>query len=538
MHSANFTDVCSNEELRAELEQLRLQVAELQSKEAELVQVKEKLLASENLLHSILNNSPNLIEIKDLKGRRILANRLFEQISQLAPELDRQTLEVETPSSYETQYYYENELHSYLETKFPLFDSHGALYGLAMIATNVTQLKKAEESLRKKEDQLRQSQKMEALGRLTGGIAHDFNNLLTAIIGYAELTALRLSEDDPTRQDIEQIRNQAERAATLVRQLLAFSRQQILQPQVFNLNEIVQSMENLLQRLIGEDIEFSTRLDPQAEPVQVDQSQFEQVIINLAVNARDAMPDGGKLVLQTQNIELSEEYARQKNITRNCVLFSISDTGCGIPENIRTHIFEPFFTTKAAEQGTGLGLSIVYGIVQQSGGNIEVYSEPGKGTTFKIYLPQVSTKSRELKPTMLKPELPRGSETVLVVEDDTVIRSLVTRVLERHGYKVLEAAGVRQAVRICQTYSKPINLLITDVIMPEASGPKLARQLQELRPSLAVLYMSGYTNGIIAYHGVTDAEVSFLQKPFTPDALLYKVAQLLSGLSDWLPIGN
>jgi len=387
---------------------------------------------------------------------------------------------------------------------------------------------------REKAEQLRQSQKMEAVGKLAGGIAHDFNNLLTAINGYSELTMRQLQPEDPLRRNVEEIKKAGDRAAGLTRQLLAFSRKQVLQPKVFDLNTVVAEMEKMLHRLIGEDIELKTVLDANLGSIKADPGQIEQVMMNLAVNARDAMPQGGKLTIETANVSLDEEYAAHHVAVKSgsYVVLSVSDNGSGMDEETQARIFEPFYTTKEQGKGTGLGLSTVYGIVKQSGGSIWVYSEIGQGTTFKIYLPRAASGAPEYQRS---PELQislRGTETILMAEDDDRVRSLVGKVLGGYGYRIIEAANGAAALSICENNDgEPIHLLLTDVIMPEMSGRDLADRFNLLRPDSKVLYMSGYTDEAIVHHGVLDADASFIQKPFTPDSLARKVREIL-GLTE------
>ncbi|HEV8482638.1 MAG TPA: response regulator [Blastocatellia bacterium] len=380
------------------------------------------------------------------------------------------------------------------------------------------------------EEQLRQSQKMEAIGQLAGGIAHDFNNLLTAITGYSDLTLRRLQAEDPLRSNIEEIKKAGERAAGLTRQLLAFSRKQVLQPKVFDLNSVVSELEKMLQRLIGEDIELRTVLDIEPGRVKADPGQIEQVIMNLAVNARDAMPNGGKLTIEAKNIHLTEEYTHQHIAVDPgpYVMLAVSDTGTGMDEKTQARIFEPFFTSKEAGKGTGLGLSTVYGIVKQSEGDIRVYSEVGRGTTFKVYLPRVDESAQEYKRTTEVEENLHGTESILLAEDEDIVRRLARQVLEMFGYKVIEAANGGAALLICERQQEPIHLLITDVIMPEMSGPELTDRLIRLRPEMKVLYMSGYTDSAVIHQGVIDEGTNFIQKPFTPSALARKVREVLN----------
>ena len=382
---------------------------------------------------------------------------------------------------------------------------------------------------RRLQQQLVQSQKMEAVGRLAGGIAHDFNNLLTVITSYSDLLLQDLGGEDPKREDVEQVRKAAEGAAALTRQLLAFSRQQVLAPRVVSLSVVVQGVEKMLRRVIGEDVDLVTALDLNVGSVKADVGQLEQVLMNLAVNARDAMPTGGKLTIETANVEHDPDYAREREaaLLRRFVMLAVSDTGIGMDEATKARIFEPFFTTKEPGKGTGLGLATVYGIVQQSGGFIWVYSEPGHGTTFKIYLPQVEAPLEGRAVGAAPGDLPRGTETILLVEDAAAVRAVTRQVLERQGYTVLEAAHGAAALQTAAGHPGPIHLLLTDVVMPVLSGRQLADQLARLRPDAKVLYASGYTDDAVVRHGVLEAGISYLQKPFTADSLARKVREVL-----------
>ncbi len=381
------------------------------------------------------------------------------------------------------------------------------------------------------EAQLRQSQKMEAVGRLAGGVAHDFNNLLTVITGYSDLLLEELSDDNRLRRAADEIHKAADRAASLTCQLLAFSRRQVLEPKVLHLNQVVSNIDKMLRRLIGEDIDLLTVLEPQLGRVKGDRGQIEQVIMNLALNARDAMPHGGKLTIETANVELDEAYTCSHIAVQPgpYVMLAVSDTGCGMDEETQAHLFEPFFTTKEPGQGTGLGLATVYGIVKQSGGNIWVYSEPERGTTFKIYLPRVEEAVEDAATGEPARHPPSGSETVLLVEDEQSVRQLVGEALRRNGYTVLEASNGAEAIRVCEGHQGPIQLLVTDVVMPEMGGRALAQRLASLRPEMKVLYMSGYTNNAIVHHGVLDPGTAFLQKPFRPADVARKVREVLEG---------
>ncbi|MDI6764701.1 MAG: PAS domain S-box protein [Thermodesulfobacteriota bacterium] len=379
------------------------------------------------------------------------------------------------------------------------------------------------------EEQLHQSQKMEAIGKLAGGIAHDFNNLLTVIKGYSQLSLLDLKEDDPLKGNIEEIQSATDRASNLTRQILAFSRRQVMEMGVFDLDSLLKDLDKMLRRLIGEDIEIVSVMADDLGRVKADPGQIEQVIMNLGVNARDAMPGGGKLTIETANVELDEEYARKHVAVTpgRYVMLSVSDTGVGMTPEVKEKIFEPFFTTKERGKGTGLGLSTVYGIVKQSGGNIWVYSEPGRGTTFKIYLPRVDEPLDEVKKEVVEGELPRGNETIIVVEDEEEVRRLAVEILRRQGYKVLEASQGLDAFHICEEHECPIHLLLTDVVMPRMSGRELADRAAEIYPEIKVLYMSGYTDNAIVRHGVLEKGMNFIQKPFTMNGLVRKVREVL-----------
>jgi two-component system, cell cycle sensor histidine kinase and response regulator CckA len=379
------------------------------------------------------------------------------------------------------------------------------------------------------EQQLRQSQKMEAIGRLAGGVAHDFNNLLTIINGYGEILLGALRPEDPMWELVAEIRQAGMRGASLTRQLLAFSRQQVVAPQVLDLNSVVADVDKMLRRLIGEDIVLTTRMDPALGSVKADPGQIEQVLLNLAVNARDAMPKGGRLTIETANMELDENCpdARPEIRPGRYVLLAVSDTGCGMDEATKAHLFEPFFTTKGLGKGTGLGLATVYGIVKQASGCIYIYSEPGRGATFKIYLPHIdeAVPSRRSSPGMSR--IPGGTETILLVEDEDAVRALTRHVLQKSGYKVLEARHGGEALRLCGRHREPIHLLLTDVVMPEMGGRELADCLTSLRPEMKVLYLSGYTDDAVVRHGILTADAAFLQKPFSVETLTHKVRDVL-----------
>src|SRR3954454_8857976 len=399
--------------------------------------------------------------------------------------------------------------------------SDPAVAGIVVNARDITER-------RKLEDQLRQAQKLEAVGQLAGGVAHDFNNLLTAILGYCHLMLDDAGDSDPLRQDLLEIQAAGERAAALTRQLLAFSRRQMLQPQVLDINAVVAQLQKLLRRLISEDVELVTHLAPDLLPVTVDPASVEQILVILAVNARDAMPSGGRLTIETANVDLDETYALT-HVTMapgRYVMLAVSDSGEGMDAATRARVFEPFFTTKEQGKGSGLGLATVYGMVKQSGGYIWVYSEPGHGTTFKVYLPHAEQR------TVTQPEHPgrrrtdeaHGWETVLLVEDEDAVRALAREVLRRHGYVVLEARHGVDALRLAERHTDDIHLMITDVVMPHMSGRELAERLCSARPMMKVLFMSGYTDHAVMNRALTPGS-SFLQKPFTPETFARKVRQ-------------
>jgi CheY-like chemotaxis protein len=379
------------------------------------------------------------------------------------------------------------------------------------------------------EEQLRQSQKMEAIGALAGSVAHDFNNLLSVIIGYSDILLSGLRQADPMYVEIEQIARAGKRANDLTRQLLAFSRQQVLEPRVVNLNEAISGVFKMLRRLVGEDVELTLLLAQELGSVFVDPGQIEQVLLNLVLNARDAMPQGGKLTIETADVDLDRSYTAEHIEVQpgRYVMLTVSDTGVGIDRATQARIFEPFFTTKEKGKGTGLGLSTVFGIVKQSGGQIWVYSEPGEGATFKVYFPRVDARADPLEPAALRPASLRGSETVLLVEDDEQVRNLAIAILRKHVYHVLEAATGGEALLTCEQYQGTIHVLLTDVVMPPMSGRQLWERLSPLRPAMKVLFMSGYTDDAIVHHGVLSSELAFVQKPLMPGTLLMKLRGVL-----------
>jgi len=385
---------------------------------------------------------------------------------------------------------------------------------------------------RRLEKQLRLSQRMEAIGRLAGGVAHDFNNLLTVISGSCLQLLGALEPSDPRRSLVEEIQQAGDRAALLTRQLLAFGRRQVLAPRLMDLNEVVRNAETILRRLLGEDIDLLMVLSPEAVLVQIDPGQVEQVLLNLAVNARDAMPGGGKLTIETASVDLDELYASAHPplSAGSYIMLAVSDTGCGISAEIQAHIFEPFFTTKSAGKGTGLGLAMVYGIVKQSGGYIWVYSEVGHGTSFKVYLPRAGQDGLPWPTEEIAPigaTASPGREMVLVVEDEDAVRCLVGRTLAAGGYRHLEARNGEEALEVCANSGETVHLLLTDVIMPRMGGPELAKRLRVRYPELRTLFVSGYADEAVVRHGILESSISFLQKPFAPDVLLRRIREVL-----------
>ena len=410
-----------------------------------------------------------------------------------------------------------------VEYRFYPIRSDGEVIGQLMVFVDIT-------DRLHRDEQFRQSQKMEALGQLAGGVAHDFNNLLIIITGYSELLLNTLGPGDPSRKALEEIRKAGERSASLTRQLMAFSRKQVLASKILDLNGVVRDTESLLQRIIGEDITLVSALHARLDPVKADAGQMEQVLLNLVINAKDAMPEGGEITIETENVELGCDCAGLHRDLRpgSYVRLSVKDSGKGMQPEVLKRIFEPFYTTKLPGKGTGLGLAVVHGAVAQSGGCIVVESQPGLGTAFRIYLPRAD--AYPLADGVLPglEDSPRGTETVLVVEDEASVRALLGTVLQESGYTVLEAGGVDEAIRVSSGYQGPIHLLITDVVMPDKDGRKLAEKLLTQFPKLKVLYLSGYTDDSVIRHGIHQEKVHFLQKPFSPSVLAHKVREILS----------
>ena len=514
--------------------------------------MEEALRQSEERYRRLFENANDIIYTQDLAGNFTSINKVAEAVtgysleevrkmnfSQLFSSADVEKMHMMTQrklsrktekTSYEVTFRAKDGSAIHLEVSTRLILEKGEAVGVQGIARDITERKRAEEALRISQAQLQQSQKLEAIGQLAGGVAHDLNNLLTAIAGYSDLSLRLLDKEHPVRRYLQEIKKASDRATSLTRQLLAFSRRQILEPKVVDLNLVVTEMSEMLRRLIGEDIELATSLKSDLGRVKADPGQVEQIIMNLIVNSRDAMALGGKITIETSNVTLDDGYSLQHVPMQpgDYVMLAVTDTGCGIDKETQTHIFEPFFTTKEVGKGTGLGLSTVYGIVTQSGGYIWVYSEVGKGTCFKIYLPRLGD---QLKPEKRSSELRHaqldGQKTILLVEDEAIVRHITRLILESNGYRVLEADGGEEALRLCHDYFREIDLMITDVIMPGMSGRVLAERIADLCPALPVLYMSGYTDDAIVRHGLLGDMLEFIQKPFTPEGLALKVRSVL-----------
>jgi two-component system cell cycle sensor histidine kinase/response regulator CckA len=508
------------------------------------IEAEEALRESREYYNQIINRISDPIFVKDRDHRFVLVNdalcafvgkrreellgkNLFESMPrELAVSLSKQEDGVFKTGHENISEDILSDLHGDLHNimaKKSLFVQKSGNKQIIGVLRDITEYKRLE-------SQLLQAQKMEAIGALAGGVAHDFNNLLNVINGYSELLLDAFSEEDPGHADLEQIKEAGQRAAALTSQLLAFSRKQILQPEILDLNEVVENISTMLRRLIREDIELVLIPQPGLGMVHADPGQIQQVVMNLSVNARDAMPQGGKLTIETANVVFDKDYVVKHPAAKvgSYVMLAVSDNGAGMSEETQAHLFEPFFTTKERGKGTGLGLSTVYGIVKQSGGFIWVYSEPGKGTTFKVYLPRIDGSNDQPRTEDKAAISFQGSETVLIIEDEAAVRLLASRILRNHGYTVLEASDGTEALHISREYKDKIHLIITDVVMPGMSGTALVSRIQDERPDIRALYMSGYTDNAIVHHGMLDSDVAFLQKPFTVGGLARKVRDVLN----------
>lgn len=534
-----------NQELNAQLEK---KLDELNLKTRELVETNRELNLSESRFRVLVEHAPDAILVYDVAQRKFVdantnAERLFgfgrEELLVSGPE---RLYSSSQPDGLPLAESVEKMIGRAVAGETLLFERavHNAEGKDLLCEVRLVRLPFTDRNLlrasfiditerRKLEEQLRQSQKMESVGRLAGGIAHDFNNLLTVITGYSELMLSQLGEESPLGKEVEEIKRAGERAASLTHQLLAFSRRQVLQPKVLDLNDVVSNIEKMLRRLIGENVELRTVLGAGLWSVKADPGQIEQVLVNLVVNARDAISGGGKITIETVNVFLDEEYSRGHLPAQpgHYVMLAISDTGVGMDEKTVSQVFEPFFTTKGPGKGTGLGLSTVYGIVKQSGGYIWVYSEPDKGSTFKVYFPRTEDREGAPHKAVSPVEDLRGQETVLVVEDEESIRNLACAVLRGYGYPVLPACDGEDALRVAGEHEGEISLLLTDVVMPKMGGRDLYDRIRQQHPEIKVLYMSGYTDNAIVHHRVLDPGTAFLQKPFSPISLARKVKEVL-----------
>ena len=511
----------------------------------EIHRFRVRSMEREELFRLIGENAADMIAVVTVGGRRLYNSPSYEKLLGYSPE------ELERTSAYDeihpddqpevmaaaeeartkgvgrrVEYRIRHKNGDWLvleSTASAIRDGEGEVEKLVIVNRDITERKQLEQ-------QLILSQKLEAIGRLSGGVAHDFNNLLGVIIGYGEALQQRIGPDDPYREAVDEILKAGQRAAALTQQLLAFSRKQVLESRILDLNSVVVDVEKMLRRLIGEDIELQIRAAPELGRVKADQGQIEQVILNLAINARDAMPRGGKLKIETANAELTEKDRKHYRyvVPGHYVMLQITDTGCGIDPEVQSHIFEPFFTTKEKGKGTGLGLATVYGVIKQSGGYIWAESEPGKGAKFNIYIPRVEGSEEEAQDSKEPVNRAEGSRTILLVEDEASLRKLTRNTLKEVGYTVLEAKDGFEAIETARHTDSVIDLLLTDVVMPGMSGHELAGKLAPERPGMRVLYMSGYTDGAIAAHGVLESGISILRKPFTREKLMRSVEELLA----------
>ena len=524
----------------------------LQAEIAERQRAEEALRENRNFLQTMIDHLPVSVFVKTPDGRFVLWNKFAEQLFGASREAILGKTDYDFFPRDQADFFRQKDLETlesgkvldipeepidsmslgrrWLHTvKVPVYDARGVPQYLLGISQDITDQKRAEEEKAGLQAQLLQAQKMEAVGRLTAGIAHDFNNLLTAINGFSELVRSQLRPEDPLYEPVDKVLSAGQRAAHLVRRLMAFSRKEASRPQVVDVNSVVTELNQMLRRTIGEDIHLELRLAPQLWPVNIDPTHLDQVIVNLAINARDAMVSGGRLTIETCNVVLDQAYAARHLEVQpgEYVQLTVSDTGIGMSDEVKAHLFEPFFTTKGAGQGTGLGLATVYGIVKQNGGHIWVDSREGRGTTFKIYLPRAGQLVPPGPGAPASDAAPSGRETILLVEDHDSVRDMARRVLESAGYKVLEACNGREALQLANSYTDTIHMLLTDVIMPDLGGKALAEQLTQTRAGLRVLFMSGYTDDTIVHHGVLDKGVALLPKPFGPVELARKVREVM-----------
>jgi PAS domain S-box-containing protein len=546
---------------RAELElrveertrELARAVAALRAEVSERKQTEARLRASQSLLRGIIDNSGAIICVKDLEGRYLLVNQRFAEVFHVGKEealgrtdaevfpheralalraSDRRLLDSVGPPQWPGQWQGEESWeqddgpHTFLSVKFLLRDGDGRAYATCAISTDITERKRLEAKLL-------EVQKLNSIGQLAGGVAHDFNNILTAIIGYAELVAARVPGGDPLGEDVAQIQHAAERAAQLTRQLLIFARRGVVEVAVVDLNQLTRHVLQLLRRLIGENIDLVVRTGAELWPVMGDAAQFEQVLVNLALNARDAMPLGGQLCIATDNVHVDDPYLRERRISLppgDYVCLSVSDTGTGMGDATKAHLFEPFFTTKERGKGTGLGLATCHGIVRQCGGDIFCVSEPGQGTSFSIYLPRSRAALTTARPreSVHDATTARGCETVLVVEDEPSVRAIAVRALGDAGYCVLEAENGIEALAVAASFGQPLDLVLTDLVMPRMGGRELVEQLRMRQPDLRALYTSGYADDGPTELQIPHQEADFIHKPFTGSSLALRVREALS----------
>jgi PAS domain S-box-containing protein len=512
--------------------------------------IRRQLSDQEQMFRLITENAEDLITVVDRDGNRLYDSPGYNKLGysnsdlgrapfpeQIHPD-DREALSAARKETFEkgvgprVEYRFQRKDGDWrvLEsTRSPVRNDRGEIEKVIIVSRDITERKQAEELLRRRDEQLRHSQKMEAVGRLSGGIAHDFNNLLGVIIGYSESIEHRVAANDPLRKSAEEIRKAGERAASLTHQLLAFSRQQVLQPQILDLNALVNDMGKMLTRLIGMHIELTTNLATELGQVKAEQSQIEQVIVNLVVNARDAMPEGGQLLIETSNLDVNENLASSLTFLQPgpYVLLTVTDTGIGMDANTRRHIFEPFFTTKGPGKGTGLGLATVYGVAKQSGGGVTVESEPGKGSTFKIFLPQTQESAVAPSPDETIAKGSMGTGTILLAEDEEALLKLTAERLTECGYTVLPARDGIHALEIARSFNEPIHLLLTDIMMPRMGGLSLARSMSELRPGIRVVFMTGHAERESSYREAIRSGAESIQKPFSHEKLIRLVREML-----------